>query len=522
MRKLLTLFLVFLLLFLMVSCQNEYADFTDSETEGGTSSQSEVQTPEYRQAIFVAEGIISYVTYNERNNPVHERIFDLDEGVMLDLSSFGYISYSGESYTLREYTYNDAGLLIEIVDNSMRDFNGSVNQSMRIEFMVEDGIYKAVRFNEEKIDYLEYTNIEYYENGTLKKIAISDDDYYVLGFEQDELGRRTAHYVEYGKTVLTYRENSYEMLSGTIFGKSCDAVATLEFDYSQGEISEITKKLLSNEVKSVCSVEHTNGNEALKCRTFYSYLEGELEDKDVTEFTYTDNGWFDRVTYMHYDGEVYEYGDTLEYVYAPDSNHIIRENYTKYNAEGQKDISSTVDREYNDVGRLTKETSCIYEADGSLRYKEIKTKAYDANQNVTKETSHIYGADGTLQFLRVEIVEYNENGNVVKDSFLAESLTGRASYETVYEYNEDGRPVRDVRSVFGDDGELTTVIENIFEYDTEGVRTKHFMNTTEYDANGRKTKCTQIEYGPKGGMPVKQIEIEYDVEGNIVSQKETP
>lgn len=174
-----------------------------------------------------------------------------------------------------------------------------------------------------------------------------------------------------------------------------------------------------------------------------------------------------------------------------------------YKADGS--LFGRVDHTYDADGRETKNVSTFadyqteyaeYSNDaGGNRIKEIKyyeggsvflMTEYDVNGRRTW-TTH-YNDDGSVYCYSERV--YDERGNVVKWSYYDSDEVVYWLQEYSYEYDRDGKPLKERQRVWAPGGEDEPV-EYIYEYDANGQPTKRIAYDGDTPLNGSET----LEYG---------------------------
>lgn len=217
-----------------------------------------------------------------------------------------------------------------------------------------------------------------------------------------------------------------------------------------------------------------------------------------------------------------------------DSSEGKLEKEVRYNANGLR--FSTVIYEYDDAGRLVKETT-LGVNDAPAGYKEY---TIDGDGRVSVMVS--YAADGPEEYseeYRV-VYEYNETGLKMKATsmvgdktsavtayaYVGKNLVGEKYYEgselvsdSAYEYDDQGVLTRLTRQDLLEGGQT---VES-YEYDADGRLARQETSVdgsltgyTEYSYDEHGNELTVGIYGPDGAaISVTKSEYEYDEPGNI-------
>lgn len=220
-------------------------------------------------------------------------------------------------------------------------------------------------------------------------------------------------------------------------------------------------------------------------------------------------------------------------LYDKSEGKLTRE--VRYNADGLK--FNTVDYEYDENGRLVKETTL------GINNAPVGYKEYVLNENGLVETMINYIADGPEEYseeYRV-LFEYNESGLRMKETnMISSEVTAVTTYayegknlvsekyyegtelisDVVYEYDDAGNLARLVRHDMLEDSEDT---EN-YSYDGSGRLTQKEVSSdgsltsrTEYTYDEHGNELSVKVCGPDGSTVSATVnEYEYDAPGNVV------
>ncbi len=251
------------------------------------------------------------------------------------------------------------------------------------------------------------------------------------------------------------------------------------------------------------------------------------------EKTYNENGDIIKgIQKVMYQGMYYVYDFTYEYTYDEKGRVLSQSTYV----EGSENPDEIVNYTYDDNGNLVLEEKTNYSYNNetgelATTYSEYTACEYDENGNVTYSEEY-YIEEGKKEIIVYEENTYDENGNLIhekwyntednyydteyvydKNGFLVKETEKRSYGVTVTEYtvNEKGYAVT-TKTTFNYTEESSGAVtisefETVYEYDEEGRQLK-VVNTY---SNGTTTS-TENAYNEQGDI-IKQTEI--DIEGKV-------
>ncbi len=251
------------------------------------------------------------------------------------------------------------------------------------------------------------------------------------------------------------------------------------------------------------------------------------------EKTYNENGDIIKgIQKMMYQGMYYVYDLTYEYTYDEKGRVLSQSTYV----DGSENPDEIVKYTYDENGNLVLEekTNNSYDyttGELSTTYTEYTAREYDENGNVTYSEEY-YIDEGKKEIIVCEENTYDENGNLIHEKWYN---TEDNYYDTEFVYDENGFLVKEIEKrsygvnvteytvnekgdalttkiTFNYDGKengsvITSEFETVYEYDEEGRQTK-VVNTYSNDTSTSK----EYVYNEQGDI-IKQTEI--DIEGKV-------
>ena len=195
---------------------------------------------------------------------------------------------------------------------------------------------------------------------------------------------------------------------------------------------------------------------------------------------------------------------------------VVSEKYYNVYAYDEKDPNvkaqdtvTAYEYEFDSEGHAVKTTAVI---DGKTE--SVKESSYDADGNMTEQI--VCGADGSKTFTYT--FEYDDNHHKTKE--VARRADGDLSFEITYTYDENG--CLNSENYQSSDYAYSTEYENengkalaSVQYDSNGVAM--FKTEYEYDADGRVIRENQ-SYDYDGYQYSSKVEYEYDDRGNKVKE----
>lgn len=409
---------------------------------------------------------ISYATYNGYNNPITEKFI-------------GVMDMDGIFYT--NYKYNINGLLTELtVDFYNYDGYAEKVELLRVEYDVEASEYKSATISlENEIDYSYSSTVEYHDNGTMKKLNISQGANKTVFCKEFDAEGRCVNFTEsYSSSAYVYEGNSRVAASCTFTEGEFNANVALT--HTDGMVTSAS--LNGGEENYKFDIQHTDDKKNLKKSTVYEYEGTELNDQWGVEFTYNDNGLFSSVMFVSYeDGAV---------------------------AESEK-----IEYEYNEKGLMTKQTESGYNQTGTKEYGAVSNVEYDASYNMVKVTEKRYGENDAFRGGAVLKMEYNSDNKVTKrqsSKIESDGITEKLEWVWLYEYDQKGK-VSKQKECWYEDGNITSQNERTYsyEYDSKGIVSKQTEIYINYNAGGNVTYKNQRVSEYVDGIITKLTEYEY-------------
>ena len=406
-------------------------------------------------------------------------------------------------------------------------------------------IIKTVVPEEEEDDYtFSYTYAG--ESNTVKTCCI--------GWKKGEGRAEELEFAfEYGEDSILKScvVNFKELRNGEIEGLSQD-IYTLQRD-GLGRVVQCTLQSIHDEVeyrKKITTVEYKDSLSFTASYTKYSLNDetNKLEETDsgIDLYKYDENGNCIEVIFERFNKNK-EKTNESEYRYEYDSrgNRTLREE-TIYN-EGEKSTSRH-EYVYGDVPVLLKVTYCTYNNQDEREEKTTIEYEYNDDFVEIKQTETNYDKNDVITGRH--IYEYNEKGKKISHlNVLYQNGEIRASYVTLYEYDNDGRSSRVEETRYSANGDVRDRVVREYEYDQYGVEKKltishygesltleeveiiekvmldrnrmHTMTDSTYDGEGNLLEKKVKEHIYEGDMLIKVIDILYDGDNNEIERNET-
>ena len=415
---------------------------------------------------------------------------------------------------------------------------------------------------EEKSEY----SVFYFDTG--------DDAIYLIEYNEDGLAA-FIYYDEafYGECdgerrldySIEYTDGLISKISGDDYYYEIKYNDDFTYGYGISYRSDVQKKTVTGDSLVICYGDNKN----LASISVYD-TEGDLlqyvfdengrlayffDDEDVDKFCYDENGRFascihtrvnndsfEKIFTFNYEGDStlpYAYSQTVNGVmtikcedvsftdqgklinatltYCDDEDEYICQNTNNFDESGRL-VDYTLKQGYASEGLETYRTELKYndrgllwgksefEYDGDRMYLCAKTVYdYDENGNLIFEMRSSYTSNGTLVNYKVTNYTYDENGRLL--SKLNENSDGMQ-----YTYDADGLVIKEISTY--NKGVSTNTINYEWIFDENGRLIKGGMNKFTYDENGRISSYTDIL---SNNGDEKIYEFSYDENGRIIT-----
>lgn len=452
-----------------------------------------------------------------------------------------YFENKEENFSKYQYSYNDEGILCEILSPEKNVTSYTYDYSILDEYkittsyeQIKEGLYldknKSI---ENGVNVIE-ENIYYLNTGNLK--SMSDRDGYITTMEYDNLNRMTkqtkyhlsgTNTGDCSEIKVTYDDNK----STSTVTDELGCITTNYFD-NLGRLIKVEKKGKSlkddysaNEAKTITVLLEYDGYDRVIKMTEPSYETPSLEDRKFKGFYYAYDS-LNRITRKK-DAD----GNVTQYLYD-DNNSKVTENYLQTvinsNNEKNEEVSEfLVEKKdlYKDFnGNIIKEItySKAYEngtlSEGEETPKEINI-AYDGKGKKLQEkdakgsiTKYKYNSLGLLTEVEYpdglkEISKYNKDGQLIS----SEKQKGNDSIKTTYSVNGLGY-VYKIETPVLVNGESKLLCERKL-YDKRGnVCSEETLYEEQITVDGKNSYTDDSD--------IRTILYEYDWGGRVLSKTE--
>ncbi len=573
MKKLLLLTLVSLLL--LSSCADSTAESTDVSGNISDASAPAENTITESALALVNEGKTQEayeLLYQNRDNAEAKEMLSDFTVVYSELSVKEYYKYN----TVTEKSYNEYGDVIS-------EYNEYKNINYTYEY-IYDSLGSIVSYNRfDKIkDQVLAVSFTYDENGNMtceeKTLHYKDSDgndailvthYYYVYDQYGNVLESWIHnktedrvyyhhiyvYDKYGNKIQETYFDSSNILDSTsffIYNEKNHLVTKKKEENGRYEETVYTYNDDGDIIKSVEIVENYKYDEE-KQEYDYSQKEKNIYEYNY-EYEYDSNGRLTKYVSVNSKGkrqiEEYAYdsnGNKIKYVKTFNEGRIETEEYIydehnnvikklTHSNRGNKGIYEVV-YEYYDDGNIKKEStvesdwnekfdSYEYDAKGNQIRRELifsgelfeyeNSYTYDENGRIVTEYR-----DGSDKYRYPQSFEYSydSNGNLLKIVQIFRGIT------TEYSYDEHGNVISMCRS--NGDGEMKTIFEYSYEYDSSGNKIKETANDM---VNPSQNKEYSYKYDENGNLINTELysndlvqyvrNYMYDSEGNMIKETE--